>query len=587
MTLAEILAELQLNPDFKSLPPEWQTRIANRIATDGLDGAVAEVRAAITAAQGPTLTVQTIPQRAPEYMAEYNRVRALGDRRPWEQWAADHARADPNWLASVQADYAAKNPAPAVPGLEGLTKWATGASPFTTGGDAEDVPLETDLLARTVTEGYADWDRDAARRTEYENALKDLEPAFQGTTKSINNLFDGTTLRNETEASGRLTAGLQAGLNDQLKTQTGALNTELAALQGGLDKQLETRRNALADQLRTRGVNLDAELAARQGALTGQLTARGEAISAQEAARRQALAQAVDELYAAQDPLFAERLKAAQTAATEVNLASQTARDQIAAQYAQDGYVGSSSGTDAALARAAIAGRQGAANLLGQANVRNAGDRAEVGRYAAMEGRGVSDFASDARRGLADFGADETRGLRDYGSGQRRELGDFGADESRSLTDFGAGEQRGLTTYGANERRGLTDYGADETRKISGLDSERTYSLFTNDIARQLENLSLPAKAVTGRLQLSKLGDDYAQTGQNRFMSNLSNFRVNGGPAPQVNPFSTPVNDVMGSAYQNAGAGAFSLAGSIFNTDLSNRRKTTTPSATPSATTKP
>ena len=269
-----------------------------------------------------------------------------------------------------------------------------------------------------------------------------------------------------------------------------ARRAEVEALLQRYQPAFDGARNTIA------GIYDGSLLASEYGANTEAATAQQAALDTQMDTRRQALESAIAKLYEAQDPLNTERLSAANTLASSVNLGVERERDRILSDFAQDGYVGGSSGTDAALARATIDGRQRAAEAMGAARIANATDMAGMGRY------------------------------------------------------------------GATEERGLADYGAGETRGIADAAAQRRLGFFTNDVNRRLASLALPANAVKTELDVRNMADDYGQTGLNRFFRNLQNFRTNGAPPPQYQPFQTqPVHN----GYENLGAGLVSLAGSVGN----------------------
>lgn len=432
MTLEQALAELRLDPDFAALPSDWQVQLANQVITDnGFGGAS-------TWGRSTPLTVQNIPQLAPQLMAEYNRVRANGDTRSWEKWAADHQLVDPNWLAGVQGD--------APMGLQGspeamqaLANWQNKARGFASTADDTTVPLEQDLLERTIDTGYADLEGDAARRKWAQELIGSFDGLYNDAGKTLASIYDGSRLRDEYAASAEAQAAQQAALAEQTAARRASLDTALA------------------------------------------------------------------QMYAAQDPLNAERINAARASQNGVALAVQAERDRTMADFARDGYVGGSTGTDAALARTSIAGRQQAAELMGNARVQNASDMAGIGRFGATEGRSVSDFD-------------------------------------------------------AQEKRGINDSAA-----------QRKYSLFSDDFTRRLANLTTPSTLIQSRLGTAMAGEEFGQSGFDRFMKNLNYFRTSGQPAPQEQSFITPVNDTMGSAYQNLGAGLVSLGGSLGNSYFSKK----------------
>lgn len=376
-------------------------------------------------------------------------------------------------------------------------------------------------------------------------------------------------LQQLTQGLGTFTAAERASLTQQLATQVQALNTETASRNAALDQELATRGGAitnfieqlkgnLSGELATRATaiqqqiqaltqglgqytaaeraslqqqfdrdfaSLETELGARKTALEQQVAALGSAVSANDVALRNALATELQKLTAAQAPLNQARINAAQTTATAVNLAAQAEQDRVRATMAEQGYVGSSTGTDMALARAAIAGRQGAADALGQAQVANAADDAQIARYGAGKEAGIAERTAGANLDLASFGANESRSLADYGATGRRAIentnsvgirdidrtanqgalgiANFGATENRALTDYGATTLRGIGDTGATRQLNLADYGAGSRREIADTGASELRGI-TN--AGALANREIDLTFNKGNLGISNFG---------------------------------------------------------------------------------
>ena len=739
-TLDAALKELSLDPDFAKLPKDWQTQIAQKIVDGDSAGALSYGKQTVKT----PLTIQNIPELAPQEMAEYNRRKAAGDTRSWEQWAADHERANPGYLKSLQVlapmndDGASGTPEE----LAALDRWRGKAQKVVDGGTST-TNAEDYLLQNAINNGLLDMEKDKDRAEQARNLQKQYDDIFKSGTSTLAGLYDGTQLKNENQAVDTATANLLGSLDSQRIARTGALNTytdaekaalakqitdknaaigvDVAARNKALQAQIAAQQQAIQAEMATKNAALATDLNTRRGAISTEVDARNAALAAQGAARKDALGNEVSayqsslaseldkkgaaltteintlgeaiktatasrntalaaelvsrkaaledevgKLRAAQEPLNAERLNAAQTQATAVNLASQAAQDRTLAQFAQDGYVGGSSGTDAALMRASIAGRQGAAEAVGNAKVANASDVAGIDRYSATQGRsladygsgqtrtiadadttqvqdlskygagqnrtlsnygaeqnrGISDYGAKEGRTLADFVSDQTRGITDYGSGQNRQLTDFGSIEGRNLANYGAGQTRTAADFASGETRKVSDYGtgqirtlsdfnadqgrtlssnaansardiadftADEKRGIAEQDTKQKFTLFTNDTSRRLANLSMPQSLLNTQLQMNKAVDDYSQSGFDRTMANLRNFSTSGGNAPMTKAFETPGTDVMGSAYQNLGAGLAGAGLSYFTSGkfkpgTTTKTDTTTTTKTPALT---
>lgn len=84
-----------------------------------------------------------------------------------------------------------------------------------------------------------------------------------------------------------------------------------------------------------------------------------------------ALEQEIAALTAAQAPMAEARIQGAEVLASSINLGAQSTRDQIVANAAQQGFLGTDSGTEGALMRATLAARADAANKLSDAKLVN------------------------------------------------------------------------------------------------------------------------------------------------------------------------------------------------------------------------
>lgn len=389
----------------------------------------------------------------------------------------------------------------------------------------------------------------------------------------------------DTASLGTLLTSLKANLDVETAAKADSLMAQLSELNAGITTLTAAQRQALAQQIADNYQSLETELASKGQSLQAELQALSTATDAQSAARKQALEVELQKLYAAQEPLNAIREKGAQTLATAVNLGVQTAMDKTVADMAQQGYVGGSSGTDAALMRASVGGRQQAAQALADARLQNATDVANIGQYGAQEGYTLDTDAAAARYKDSVYGANQTRSLADYGAGQTRtiannnaaetrtisnadadaraKLTQFGASEKRTLADYGASQNRSLSDYGATQTKALSDYGSSETRKISDSSAQRKLGYFDQDIARRLSSLSLPSQAVQAEFQLKNMADEYGQSGLKRAMSNLEWFNTGQSAAPGT----TAYTGYQGtdSGFENLGAGLASLATSIGN----------------------
>lgn len=466
---------------------------------------------------------------------------------------------------------------------------AVQSDPVFAGPAAGQVPIEQSLGSYVTDLGKADINNDPARQDYINNLIASYASSRQGAQNTIASLQptepggQSAMLQSELGASGVAKDQQLAALTDQLHALSGSLTGDLAAKATNLATQLATltqantnftadQKAALAAQVTGQLGNLNAEVASKRDAITTELATMGQGITAQDQARRAALQTELTQLNAAQAPLNAARVAGANTIGAAVNLAAQAQKDAIQAQAAQSGYIGSSTGTDMALARAGIGGRQQAAAALANANVANETDNAAIGKYGANTQYGIADTTAGQNQSLTNFGATENRTLSDYGATQGRGIADFGTNTTAAIDNtaatnklnvagFGAGETRTLGDFGADQARAQTDYGAGETRNIKDSAAGRDLSFFSNDIQRRLATLNLPNQAISDDIKIQQAADDYGQSGLTRFMKNLGFFQTNGGnaPAAQVIP-TAPAQD---SGFQNIGAGLISAAGGI------------------------
>ena len=320
----------------------------------------------------------------------------------------------------------------------------------------------------------------------------------------------------------------------------------------------------------------------------------GQAITAQDAARRDALQTELAGLTAAQQPLNDIRIKGAETLASSVNLGVQSQQDAITAQMAQQGYLGSDTGTNNALMRASLEGRAAAAKALADAKTLNATDDRSIAQHGATEGRSIADQTTAAKFQLANFGATEGRGLGDYDATSQKAIADLGAESTQNissadaqnrlkLAQFSADENRSLADYGATQKRGIADLGATDTRNINDAAAQRKLGYFSNDITRRLASLSLPQAAVQAEFDLRNSADNYGQSGLKRSQSNLDFFNIGTASSPTNAIYTGNTANTTGSMLSNVGAGLVGLAGSIGNAN-NWWTKPTTVTTTPTST---
>lgn len=408
VSLAEALAELRLDADFAALPANWQTEIAQIAIAQGLEAAGAEMaRRASAPDQDPT-------------------------------------------FADARAS---------------LTRWAGKAAQESTntGSDALTTPIEQDLLDQVLPGLYDDIEGDAERRklvatltgqatddydtarnalSEEENQRRLLEEYEMADTTSTR-LSDsaGTSADDQLAALQASIAAMQENLSGDLAAQAAALQQQIASLSGSLNQLSADQISAFGQQIDANQRNLERSIASQQQNLTNEVAALRGATDANAVARRAALQAEIDGLTAAQAPMAQARLDSANALTTAVNLGLESTNDALTAQRARQGYLGSSSFSDAALARAAIGARQQGAQAMGSAREMNAADTRSIQARGATEGRGIEDDYANTLMGLS--GREATGG---------RSLADILAQGTERVANDWAG---GLSTISNNNSTGL------------------------------------------------------------------------------------------------------------------------------------
>jgi hypothetical protein len=295
-------------------------------------------------------------------------------------------------------------------------------------------------------------------------------------------------------------AALNAAAGTQAGAQQAALQQQIDALGTAADAQSTARRQALQQQIsdlnsvaRTQasekraslqneisslGAATDAQSVARKAALQQQLTTLDQAAGTQAQAKRTALQTEIAGLTAAQAPMSAARVASAEALTTAVNLGLETTKDQLSAEQARNGYLGGSTMSDAALARAVVGARQQGAQALAGANEANASDVRTIQSRAATEGRGIDSALADLNATNATYGAGENRSLADELANNRLALAGRDATGQRTISDsltdanaatgtMAAGEGRSLADELANNRFNVATLAATGTRSIA------------------------------------------------------------------------------------------------------------------------
>ena len=346
-----------------------------------------------------------------------------------------------------------------------------------------------------------------------------------------------TRLQQENQMADDTTGRLARAAEEAANTRLGALDQRRAEMTSALD-QLQRERT---------------------GALDTMSAERRTALDAQTAQLRAGLATLETERRAALQELTGARIAAAQSQVTGINQGLQFERDRITARNAEQGFIGGGGMEDAALARATIGARQGAAEAMGGARVANAGDSRALGDEIANTRFGITGNDATARRGIAE---DTARGR--YGITDDTARGRFSLADSLSASRVGVQDRL------AGERQGAADTG---TRMRLGY--------FDNDFSRRLQAALLPVTLNSQRLSLLDTADRAGQAGLNRSLNTL-NWWATGNNPPSSNPALTTPSTV-GSDIAGLGAGLTRSAFNIGNTVGWDRLFSRPPATTPPA----
>ncbi len=570
MTLQEILAELQLDPDFARLPPNWQEDVAQNVLTMGLDGAAAEMaRRAAVEGQDPAFA---------------------GARQALGAWAGK---------ATEQAGIA-------------------------NGTGGEGVPLEQDLLERALPRIYGDIDADAGRselaaqlaaqaRADYEASRNALSPEENARRLQEEYAMADQTAGRLSESAGvasaeQLTAlqaaiaQMQQNLTGQSAAQAAALQQQLAALTSNLDQFDETQRAALTTQLAEQTANLQTQIDAQRQSLANELTGLQGAVDAESVARKAALEQEIAGLTAAQEPLSAARLQTAESLATGINLGLESERDRMTAENARRGYLGGSSFEDANALRAVIGARQGAATVMGQAREANAADTRTIQGRSATEGRSLSDELARNTRGVTERGVTGERTLADALAAGNRGIADYGTNSRTAITTTTGANRMNIGNAGATQQYQDQVAGAAQQREISDALARGTSDITTNRATQQQQARDsgttarqgyfdnaytrglggvLSRSNLAGSLASTLTGlDNYANTGLARALNTANWWSTNTGTPPT--PGYVPVQaSQSGNDLAGLGAGLVSAGLTYGNSTGWGQPKTTANNSAP------
>lgn len=469
----------------------------------------------------------------------------------------------------------------------------------------EDMPLEQGLLQQALPGILKDIEGDAARRTLADTlgnqATTDFNAARDALSPEENARRLAEELRQADTTSGLIsgsaaTAGAEqlTALRDSITAMQGNLNAELSQKSAALANQVtslinnlgvldQTQKAALMEQIAATKQNLETSIASQKQNLTTEVAALRGAADANSVARRAALEQELAGLTAAQLPLNQARLDSANALTTGINLGLQTTNDQLTADRAKQGYLGSSTFDSANLARAAIGARQQAAQVMGGAREANAGDMRTIGARGATEGRNLANEYADNLMAISGREATGGRSLSDILAQGTQQIGDTGAAglatiknntgvSTANINNAGANQTYADATGGASDLRALLDALAKGGAGIAGTTSTQQQAArdqgtiakqgyFDNAYTRgQGAILSRPGLSSTLTSTLTGL-DNYGSTGLNRALNTLNWWSGNGQAAPTTGYVPTQANNT-GNDIAGLGAG---LLGSALN----------------------
>ena len=508
----------------------------------------------------------------PEFRAEYerNRLGSQGtDNRTPVQWMQGFLSEHPEQLQEFNAFVG--NPPDLPPDqLNALIERANAgdqqaiaalqAAGYELAADTQDLPVEQGLLQTALPGLVQDVEGDAQRRALAAQLAGTATGAFTNAANALSPEANAARLAEElrqaditggqiagsasTAAADKLAAlqasiaAMQQNLTGDLAAKADALKQQVAAFQANLSTLDATQKAALAEQISTQQKNLEDSIAAQRNNLATEIAGLRGAADAQSAARRAALQAEIDGLTAAQAPMAQARLDSANALTTAINLGLQGTEDQLTAQRAKQGYLGTSTFTDAALARAKIGAGQQAAQAMGAAREANAGDLRTIQARAATEGRTIADELANNQLAIAGREATGGRTLADLLAGDTRTLADTGATGLATIKantgagvfgidNAGAGQTFQDQVFGADQKRALADalakggadIGGNLANQLQGARDSTTLAkqnYFDNAYTRALSgSLAIPGLASSLAGSLNSL-DNYGQSGLGR-----------------------------------------------------------------------
>ena len=583
--------------------------------------------------QTPGLLAEATPEALlayfnsePGFSQEYqrNRLASQGtDNRSPAEWMQGFLTENPGEIAKFNAFNSGGSTSPDLPQdqLQSLIDRANAgdaaaiaaleAAGYELAADTEELPVEQGLLQTALPGLVQDVEGDAARRALSAQLTGDATKAYQDATTALSPEANAARLAAElaqadvtggqiagsasTAAAEKLAAlqasiaAMQNNLTGDLAAKAAALQQQVAAFQANLSTLDATQKAALAEQIASQQQNLEDSVTAQRNNLAAEIAGLRGAADAQSAARRAALQAEIDGLTAAQAPMAQARLDSANALNTAVNLGLQATQDQLTATRAKQGYLGSSTFSDAALARAGIQARQQGAQAMGAAREANAGDLRTIQARAATEGRSIADELANNALMISGREATGGRTLADLLAGDTRTLADTGATGLSAIKantgagvmgidNAGAGQTFQDQVFGADQKRSLADSlakgGADvagnlATQLQGGRDSTTLakQNYFDNAFTRGLSGtLAIPGLTSSLAGSLNAL-DNYGQSGLAR-SQNLLNWWSTPQTAAPVEQFQAVQADNSGNQIASLGSsllGAATKAGQANN----------------------
>jgi hypothetical protein len=272
-------------------------------------------------------------------------------------------------------------------------------------------------------------------------------------------------------------ASMQQNLTGNLAAKASALQQAVASLNSNLETLDASQKQALAQQISTMGSDLETSINSQKAALAQEVQQLQGNASEAAKARSAALQQELDGLTAAQAPLAQARLQGAEALTTAVNLGLESTKKDIAAQAAQGGFMGGSTMTDAALARAAIDARQQAAQAIAGAKTANAADSRDIGVKGATGQYSIADALAAEHQNATNLGATGGAALSSQLAQGKQSIGDYGAAGLAGITNSTAGARATIGNNAASQTYADTVGGADASRTLADTAAKGGYDI--------------------------------------------------------------------------------------------------------------